>query len=708
MSGDRPVESSVGFDDSTIDSLLREAAATSALSYPGRFDGTARFEVVKQIGEGGFGVVFEVLDRNESGRLALKLLRRPHADRLYRFKREFRALSELIHPNLVRLHELFAVGQDVFFTMELIDGVPLLTHVALDPARAREALRQLTAGLSALHGAGKLHRDVKPSNVMVESGGRVVLLDFGLAVEIDARDTVERAGTPLYMSPEQGAGRPLSEASDWYSVGVLLFEALTGRLPFDGSALEVIEAKQARAAPRPSELLPETPDDLDELCAALLARDPSLRPSGEQILRRLQSAPPSPALSRSEPFVGRTGELALLGQLADDAAGGRRVVALARAPSGMGKSALLRRFLDELRHRRPETLVLAGRCYERESVPYKALDAVIDELARALGRMSEVDAAALLPREALAVTKLFPVLRQVTAFQRAVGPRLDEDDPATVRARGIAGLRELFARLTDRRPVVVCVDDLQWGDVDSAMLLAELVRLPDPPAVFWLASFREEEAGTSPLIRRLMELRETTLRDVPIHELRLRALDGSEARRLAATLLTESRGDEARAEGIAAESGGSPFFVYELARLGDGAHALGELVRRRVVGLEGAARQILEVVAVGARPLALDVVLDARRGGRRLARGAGHFTQRAPGAPARVAQRRRTARGELSRSHPRRGGGGDGARVAARDSSPAGRRARASRRGRHGADRAPPRRRWRARARTSLPGARGR
>ena len=126
----------------------------------------------------------------------------------------------------------------------------------LDMTRLRSALRQLAGGLVALHAMGKLHRDVKPSNVMVDRHGRVVILDFGMAVELKQQDdpqATERPteGTVSYMSPEQSAGRALSPASDWYSLGVMLFRALTGQLPFLGTRLEVLtlEANGRRPGP---------------------------------------------------------------------------------------------------------------------------------------------------------------------------------------------------------------------------------------------------------------------------------------------------------------------------------------------------------------------------------------------------------------------------------------------------------------------------
>jgi predicted Ser/Thr protein kinase len=593
-------------EELTVDSALREASNTRAGGDAGRFSGTERFQVTKWLGRGGFGVVYEALDRRQHSMVALKLLRRPYAELLYRFKREFRALAEVRHRNLVRLYDLEAAGRDVFFTMELVEGAPLLDHIGRRPERAREALRQLAEGLNALHRAGKLHRDVKPSNILVEKGGRVVLLDFGLAVELGApeSDSADRAGTPLYMSPEQCAARPLSEASDWYSAGVVLFEALTGRRPFEGDEVET--AKQVKEAPRASSLQAGIPAELDDLCAALLQRDPAARPTGEELLRLLRAAPvPQRA---SEPFIGRAAELALLWRVF---AAGQSAMVLAHGPSGMGKSALLRRFLDEVARRRPETLILAGRCYERESVPYKALDAVVDELARHLRQLPAPEVETLLVREAAALCKLFPVLRRVPAFHDARAAA--QGDVGEVRSRGLTALRELFARLGARGPVVVCIDDLQWGDVDSAVLLAELVRQPDAPAVFWLVSFRGDELATSPMLRRLTALRESTLAETEIHDLPLGALGGEEAQQLATALLVEAHGDGARAQAIAAESRGSPFFVQELARghFRGGEGALDELVRRRVALLAGAARGIVEVVAVAARPLELQVLASA-------------------------------------------------------------------------------------------------
>src|SRR5262249_41815528 len=152
----------------------------------------------------------------------------------------------LHHENLVALHELHADGGRWFFTMELVDGVPFLDRVRpggrLDSERLRDGLAQLARGLGRLHDAGIVHRDLKPSNVLRGGDGRGVLRDFGLAAE---RPDEPWAGTAAYLAPEG----PRTPAADWYAVGVMLYEALTGALPFAGHPLDILARKQRAEAP---------------------------------------------------------------------------------------------------------------------------------------------------------------------------------------------------------------------------------------------------------------------------------------------------------------------------------------------------------------------------------------------------------------------------------------------------------------------------
>jgi serine/threonine protein kinase len=254
-----------------------------------------------------WGVVHRAYDRQRGELVALKTMRWADAATLYRFKHEFRALADLAHPNLVTLRELLCLDGQWCFTMELIDGVDYLRHVrpggTLDEPRLRRAMAQLASGLSALHEAGLVHRDLKPSNVLVTKEGRVVILDFGLVADLDPAGvhlSTERhvVGTLLFMAPEQAAGQPVSPASDWYSVGVILYQALTGRLRFAGGSLDVLLAKQMQDPPHPGELVQGLPEDLETLCVELIRRDPAARPAGQTSSadsRRMPGSPSGPS-----------------------------------------------------------------------------------------------------------------------------------------------------------------------------------------------------------------------------------------------------------------------------------------------------------------------------------------------------------------------------------------------------------------------------
>jgi hypothetical protein len=508
---------------------------------------------------------------------------------------------------------------------------------ALDETRLRAALSQLCDGIAAIHGAGKLHRDLKPSNVLVTPEGRVVVLDFGLVVDPEQGGVGQTvmdgsvAGTPGYMAPEQAAGLPATAASDFYALGVMLFEALTGKLPFEGRAADMLVDKQRETAPLASAFDTDAPRDLDALCALLLERVPAARPDadalralvGPSTLRNSnpglgsrtsappgagESLPPLRALDRTE-LLGRESELCALREaFTASCAGKKPVIVLLSGESGIGKSALCEVFLSELRTQR-EAVVLSGRCFERESVPFKAFDVVVDALSRHLRKLPERELLTLLPRDAFTLRRIFPVLGRIAAIAEA--PERGTPDAHELRRRAFAAFGELLGRMRDRQPLVLHLDDLQWSDADSTLLLMHLLRQADAPHILLIASHRSEQMQGHPYLVPLYEALPPDIR-LDVRTLALLPLETVAAH----ALLGAQLGD--RLSALVREAGGNPFLLRELGRH-VAAHAdepatelsLKNVVMARVEALPEAERALLQVLAVAARPIDLTMAVQA-------------------------------------------------------------------------------------------------
>jgi eukaryotic-like serine/threonine-protein kinase len=631
------------------DTLVRAEVQSLISEYErDEFDGfplVERFLPRRRLGAGGFGTVFEAYDCEQQIVLALKVLKQRDATSLDRFKREFWTLRELDHPNLVKLYQLFQGDRCWFFTMQLVRGCGFLDYVNSPEGlegrmtsvshriQIRSAFAQLCRGVQALHTSGKLHRDIKPENILVSHGGVVTLIDLGMTRElasIPVQQSVAIIGSAHYLSPEQGCGGTLTEATDWYSVGVILFEALTGHCPFDGDMLEIIEQKRTRSAAEPIALVSEIPADLNSLCRDLLQIDPAARPTGPEVIRRFGDTQNENRKSFSQQrhpvFVGREAALKGLKDLFESTQHSHKcVVANIKGKSGIGKSTLIREFQRQVNDEWPGAILLAGRCHESARVRFKALDLLIDRLVIHLRTLLPLEVKALLPRDLTCLVQLFPTLKQVDTIARIRLNRSVMLDSQELRDRAFAAFVELLGRLGDARPILVCIDDVQWADKDSAVFFRHLLSHSSPPKMLVVISGRSEDLDSSPFLQQyqvdLSDIRAFN-NGVEIADFEINELSMVEARELAWRLLSaNSEIDDQTLDAIVQESSGIPFLIVEFVRYAAACVAEGrvpkftleDVLRERTAALPAASRTLLTIVAVASQPVPETVAYKAAR-----------------------------------------------------------------------------------------------
>jgi len=505
-------------------------------------DHIGRYEVIEQVARGGMATVLAVRDPRNGERLALKLLLPLAAaeESRSRFRREFRALSRLSHPNILDVREWGLLGDRPWFTMELLAGHDLREELpalqAMPPVERYRRVEQILVGvaraLAYIHERGMIHRDVTPGNIHVGPDGELKLMDFGVVKEMGAEMTAvgEVIGTVAYMPPEQIRGESIDARADLYSLGAVLYRMLTGRRPFSAHTIHGFMEKHLNAVPaRPVNVEPAVPPHLDEICMRLLEKEPSDRyASAHHLLYLLGDTEVASESDSSFPprMVGRTLQRALLREATQDAAAGLRGRALLlTAAGGMGKSRLLE--LGGAWGRRLGLPVASGRCRLQDR-PFGAFVGVYRALAGDDGPQ---------------------VLQEVFGAS-------SDDSKHWERYAVITAFKEL---VFDAAPCVIIIDDLHRADPATLELLLFLVRnaleLASEPVVFLLGHDHSEATN-----RRQLEALPS------VEAVELPPLSRVEVEELVVSILDGSPPSLTLADRLHRESDGSPAFIADMLR----------------------------------------------------------------------------------------------------------------------------------------------
>ena len=272
-----------------------------------------RYQIIEELGKGGMGSVYRAIDKKLNEEVALKLIRSEIAsDRmtLDRFSNEIKIVRKIVHRNVSRMYHLSEEKGIHYITMEYVPGEDLRRMLRMSKrmeiGTAISIARQVLEGLAEAHRLGVVHRDLKPGNIMIDQEGQVRILDFGIARAIKSEGPTEVGliiGTPEYMSPEQVEGKEVDQRSDLYSLGVILFEMVTGRVPFEADTPFAVGVKhRSEKPPDPRQINAHIPEDLNSLILKCLEKDAAKRyQSAEELLSALAK------IEKSFPAAAREG-----------------------------------------------------------------------------------------------------------------------------------------------------------------------------------------------------------------------------------------------------------------------------------------------------------------------------------------------------------------------------------------------------------------
>jgi tetratricopeptide (TPR) repeat protein len=537
-----------------------------------------RYRLDAELGRGGMGVVYRAHDTLLARDVAVKLLNlaAPGSEGgavRARFLREAQATARLNHPHIVAIYdagEAFLSGATTplpFIVMELIAGGPLPHSLPVPLAAGLEIARQICTALVEAHAAGIIHRDLKPGNVLLTPAKTAKLVDFGLAhLSAASQLTAEGTfmGTVAYMAPELIQGQPATVQSDLYAFGVLLYEIVAGRQPFEAEHLAAVLSQHLYApVVPPSTYHDDVPPALDRLVLCLLHKQPADRPASAAdvlpALEQLTSAelmpqPELPLLDRIARgrFVARERETAVANNLWQRTMGGEGQTLLLSGEPGIGKTRLVQELKVQVEINRARALW--AECYAEGSAPYAPLAQIMMQLFQS-GVPIDLD----LPE--YVANGLLTIAPALQPFFPDLSPtRLQE--PQAEQQRLFDSILTLLTLLAARTPLLLVIDDAHWADNGSLNLLRYLARRGRGLRLLLVLTYREVELNEA---RALHELLFDLQRERLATRLKLNRLTPEQTGDLLATLFAEEITPEFL-HGIYQETEGNPFFVEEVCK----------------------------------------------------------------------------------------------------------------------------------------------
>jgi len=465
-----------------------------------------RYRVERLLGEGGMGKVWQVFDTITQQPCALKVLSQTldSDEALLQFKQEFWFMTRLRHPNIIAVHEYGVLaGQNPYFTMEIVPGQELAELKQVPIAQAWQILIQATKALGFIHSRSLVHADIKAENLRLTPAGQVKLMDFGLMQPLGRRSTGQLTGTVAYMPPEIPQRGMFTEASDFYSLGVVIYELLTGVQPFVGTTLLDVIKAHIHSEPAPlHSFRKDIPAALEELVLRLLAKAPEARyANSAELLAAVaeasgldtgasEEAEKTSYLS-SHVLVARDAELRHLTQALEHLKQSQAQGVLIGAPAGVGKSRLLEEF--KIQAQLAEIPFCQGICVEQGMRSY-------EPLIQALSHAIPYTPPAMLLSHGPILAHLLPRFAD-----QGVQPKAGFD-PKNQKITLFETIVEWLQAIGRQRQLVLFVDDLHWADLATLELFNYCMRGLHQSAVLVLGSFRDDEVlGSSPLWQTLEE-----------------------------------------------------------------------------------------------------------------------------------------------------------------------------------------------------------